>query len=194
MKDFRIVVEGKADIKFLQDFIAEHFDIHLEDSYFINNKGNVLTQNTSVGLIQASINSGKEICVIFDADNPDREGTEAYLTQKKQEFGIHFATFLFPNNQGNGNLETLLREIVAADKVPVLACIESYARCLSELQIEHLRESGPKMRMFVYVDSFEIGGSGKEARRNYRELGLWNLHHQVLEPLEAFLRQYLMQE
>lgn len=190
MKDVIIVTEGKSDIKFLQDYVEEHFSLLLPLESFIDNSSNSLTQATSVNNIRLSIDSGKEVLLIFDADNPDYDGTLKYLKEQKKKFSLEFKTFLFPNNKDKGNLEMLLRSIVSESKKPVFACIEQYSSCLSKTNIEHLRNFDIKAQMYVFVDSFDIGGKGKEEKRNYREKELWNLHHNYLLPLRDFLTPY----
>lgn len=96
----------------------------------------------------------KQVCIIFDADikkeNQESDaGFDNKLKHIREEFkekGIDFPReqiFLFPNNQDDGDLETLLSEI--ANHKEFINCFESYLDCIKKKEhykpIKNIRKS-----------------------------------------------------
>ena len=186
------IVEGKADEKFLQDFVKVRFGIELREGSFIvagtksiKSIKPILTENMSIG---------KSQLIIFDADQSKKESYEQ-INQELEKLGLEIqGQFYFPNNADPGNLETLLRSAINPDCQGVLDCIDQYGHCLREKPVPGLRAFDEKSKVYIYVDSFEAGGSGKEDGRDYTEPRLWNLNSENLQPLYDFLSPYFPSE
>ena len=165
------IVEGKADEKFLQDFIKVKFGIELREGSFIVTGGNSLRKDRLS--ILANNTRGIKQLVIFDSDK-SVENTRTRITSEAKELGLEIqGQFYFPNNADPGNLETLLISAINPDCQGVLDCIDQYGRCLEEKPVPGLRTFDEKSKVYIYVDSFEAGGSGKEDGRDYTEPRLW---------------------
>ena len=108
-KPLKIFVEGKADRKFVADFIRFLFEINYLDE-IINLDGkdgiakakNTFNENTDM--------NGTNL-LIFDADE-DFKIKFAELNRIKAELEINFEIFLFPDNNDKGELEHLLSNII----------------------------------------------------------------------------------
>lgn len=189
MMDPILIVEGKSDIKFLQDFVRYRFKTELSRDRFIEARGNSL-KIAKTSLILAKNSSVNKQLVIFDADK-SVENTRTRITSEAKELGLEIqGQFYFPNNADPGNLETLLKSAINPNCQGVLDCIDQYGHCLEEKAVPGLRPFDEKSKVYIYVDSFEAGGSGKEDGRDYTEPRLWDLNSESLQPLYDFLSPY----
>ncbi|PIQ47333.1 MAG: hypothetical protein COW03_15705 [Cytophagales bacterium CG12_big_fil_rev_8_21_14_0_65_40_12] len=188
MTQIRIIVEGESDRKFLKDYIKHSFEKELSNDDFIIASGNLLSKPAN-SIQRNTIEGGINITVL-DADT-DIEGTRNRVSREIQEFDLMIDNqFYIPNDDQPGNLETLLRRIINEERGGILDCIDQYGRCIETHRIAELRKFDEKAKVFVYVDSFAVGGQGKPDQVDYRELLLWNLDSEYLRPLYDFLQPY----
>jgi hypothetical protein len=192
MPDFKIFTEGKADIKFLKDYVSEHFNPILSDELFYELKSwsGYKTNGHALAAIQENFDAKNETILILDADN-DFANRQAEVVGDFDKFGIHANLFLFPDNKHNGNLESLLTDI-AVDRIPI-NCFLNYEECIRAYNL-----SLEKSRIYAYLDTVLPANSKInrkidlriEENRNYRNPAHWNLHHEYLTPLHNFLQQF----
>ncbi|PUD33309.1 hypothetical protein C2S19_01815 [Helicobacter pylori] len=104
------------------------------------------------------------MCIIFDADKKESQEKGAgfdnklkYIREESKEKGIDFPReqiFLFPNNQDDGDLETLLSEI--ANHKEFINCFESYLDCIKKKEhykpIKNIRKS----MWYAYLEVFGL--------------------------------------
>ncbi|MCY7358318.1 MAG: hypothetical protein LH609_12840, partial [Rudanella sp.] len=121
----------------------------------------------------------------------------------------NFHYFLLPYNgehpeglRNNGDLETLLQEIICPDNQVILDCWEAYESCLLD-KPSKMTVSGKftlparKTKIYAYLEAL-VGESKrqkakiKEENRDYRHPKHWNLNptQPALQPLKAFLDQF----
>lgn len=182
----KIFVEGKADQKFLQDFIKHRFNRNLIEVDHINIvKGKDNLRSFQVNFSQSSA-QGFVNLVIFDA-NGSFQNRKDELELKKQELGIQFEYFLFPNNHDPGTLETLLRQIARHPRL--FDCIDKYGECLSDMKHNNLRSLDKKTKIFIYDNSFLSSKSSKEGERDYLNAA-WDMDSSYLDNLHKFLSPY----
>jgi len=194
MSKLKVIVEGEADKKFLIDFIKHCFEHTLTDEDFIMAEGNLLEKPARANSIQKNTIQGGINIIILDA-NGDIEETRQRVANEIVTHQLQIDNqFYFPNNTDTGNLETLLRNIVNSERENIFNCIDNYADCLEMQRIPQLRAFDEKARIFVFIDSFTVGGPGKESERSYREALLWNLDSEYLEPLRGFLSPYFIKD
>lgn len=219
MSNVQIFVEGVADQKFFQDLIHEWYGVKLT-------KGKFVEKNTKIELGDIFDMGGKDsfedpvrmhfldpiietlqieeipMLVIFDADTfIESKPTIDELCQKR-----NFYYFLLPYNgthpepdKNDGDLETLLQEIICADNQIIFDCWQAYEQCLTG-QPTSTTASGKftlparKTKIYAYLEAL-LGESKKqkakikEENRDYRNLKHWNLDptHPPLKPLKEFL-------
>ncbi|MGL2601341.1 DUF3226 domain-containing protein [Helicobacter pylori] len=210
-----IYTEGKNDKNFLSWCLdvweyQAHFDIiHVEgkdklfSDEFYEKIESILTNNNP---------RYKQVCIIFDADIKEENqesdaGFDNKLKHIRKEFkekGIDFPKeqiFLFPNNQNDGDLETLLLEIAEHDDF--LKCFEGYLECIKSKEhykpIKKIRKS--KWHAYLEAlcltdlytkDVFDIKGKIKEKHKEeYEKLKeVIDFNSNSLIPLKNFLGQF----
>ena len=192
MQEYKIFTESTADIKFIKDFISEHFSPDASEDFFfaLNSYGGYKNKGRAIASIQENFEKGKQTNLILDADN-DFANRKSEVLRDFQGYNIPVHLFLFPNDNSNGSLETLLCEI--AEKRDILRCFENYEKCIQGYESPVI-----KSKVFAYLDallpSLNKKGSKQdliqEANRNYRNPDHWNLHHEYLHPLHDFLSPF----
>ncbi|MDR0895201.1 MAG: hypothetical protein LBN06_07890 [Prevotellaceae bacterium] len=212
----QIFVEGKADLKFITDYM-----MYLQPSLTLNSiksKWQLIGTNLVISLQEINgwtqINSVqsriKEMeleegitLIIFDADTADNKGG---FFKRKQEIdsllsGLSYQLFLFPNNCDDGTLEDLLENIVCDDNLPIFNCWSSFETCLKEKASSKIGKEltipAKKSKIYLYLET--LSGKTKEERnkikdpyRDYRNSALWNLNHEYLASLKNFLTTTLV--
>ncbi len=156
----------------------------------------------------------KQVCIIFDADikkeNQERDAgfdnKLKHIREKFKEKGTDFPKeqiFLFPNNQDDGDLETLLLEIAKHDEF--LKCFEGYLECIKSKEhykpIKNIRknmlyaylealglENLTKTNIGVFDDKGKIKEEHKEEYEKLKEVIDFN--SKSLIPLKDFLGQF----
>ncbi|WP_240709844.1 DUF3226 domain-containing protein, partial [Helicobacter pylori] len=152
----------------------------------------------------------KQVCIIFDADKKESQERDAgfdnklkYIREEFKEKGIDFPReqiFLFPNNQDDGDLETLLSEI--ANHKEFINCFESYLDCIKKKEhykpIKNIRKS----MWYAYLEALGLedlytkknifdntGGKVKnEYEEDYEKLKkAIKFESKLLNPLKNFL-------
>ncbi len=207
-----IYTEGKSDKNFLSWCLdvwknEDHFDIiHVEgkdklfSDEFCKRIENILKNKNQ---------EYRQVCIIFDADKKESQESDAgfdnklnYIREKFKEKGIDFPKeqiFLFPNNQDNGDLETLLLKIAKHDKF--FECFEGYLECIKSKEhckpIKNIRKS----KWYAYLEVlgledlytkkniFDIEGKVKnEYEEDYERLKkAIEFESDILIPLKNFL-------
>jgi len=193
MPNFRIFTEGKADIKFIADYVLEHFNISLiqEDFFALNSWSGYKADGAVIADIRQNFEKEKKTILILDADdNFDRRKTE--VLNDFQGFNIPVHLFLFPQNSTTGNLESILTQVAVERKL--IECFLSYEQCVNEYAV-----SLDKARIYSYLDTLLPADSKtirsdlrKEENRNYRNPAHWNLQHEYLQPLHDFLSPFFI--
>ncbi|WP_120903809.1 DUF3226 domain-containing protein [Helicobacter pylori] len=226
-----IYTEGKSDKNFLSwclnvwknedhfdrdHFDRDHFDRDHFDIIYVEGK-NKLFSDEFCKRIENILNNKdqayKQVCIIFDADKKESQERDAgfdnklkYIREEFKEKGIDFPReqiFLFPNNQDDGDLETLLSEI--ANHKEFINCFESYLDCIKKKEhykpIKNIRKSmwyaylealGLENLTKTNIDVFDSKGKIKEKHKEeYEKLKeAIDFNSNSLIPLKNFLGQF----
>jgi len=187
--DFSLIVEGKEDIRFLEDFIFYHFNYNVNRAHFIEVGGKSESlHKVKVDIQKSSVN--KLNIVVFDADDLGYDSTLNNINTKSKELAFKFdSIFLFPNNQENGNLETLLKKSVAAGNEQLFDCIDDYVKCRNKIGIKNQNHIDEKEKIYIYHGSFKNSGRAKGSEREYLNKDIWDLDSPHLQPLKDFLQK-----
>ena len=181
-----IFVEGKADKRFLEDFIAHHFsDEIFKNLKFIDVKGKDSIHLVSNEFEKNTDQNGINL-LIFDADT-NYSLRKKELEEQKAELNIEFELFLFPNNKDNGDLEELLLNLTVEEHHGIFECFKPFNECLKSKNSTY---NVPSLKTRVYSYSDFQNQEPKENNRNYL-LDCWNLDEEYATPLIEFLRKYL---
>ncbi|GAA8813866.1 hypothetical protein DUHN40_05760 [Helicobacter pylori] len=155
-KEILIFVEGSSDkvflevyLYFLGDFLIKNFKVQKVDG----------KDNLSKRLLE--IEKYDKTLIVFDADKDYESNKKEILeivSETKQTISEE-QIFLFPNNQDNGDLETLLLKIAKHDKL--IKCFEKYLKCI-ECKCNEIKEhcnpikKTRKHMLYAYLEVFEL--------------------------------------
>lgn len=207
MKKNLLLVEGPADLSFFKSYLKHLFPelkidekakkISLESEkikivlYSTGGFANIITSRPA---IEMHVDEGYDLLVIQDTDSKaiDHGGLEArikYLEGIKESTSFTFETFLLPNHDDDGDLETLLMSI--ANKTEFKASYDCYKALLEckknfadkESFIEMSKE---KSIIYDYEMSYNGKDKAKEKNREY-DKKFWDFNHISLMPLKKFL-------
>ncbi len=219
MSNVQLFVEGIADQKFFQDLIQQWYGVALSKGKFADQNtklafGNIFDMGGKdtfddpirMSLLDPIIKTlqveGVPMLVIFDADTYSISQPVIEEMCRKQGFSY----FLLPYNgthhevtKNDGDLETLLQEIICPDNQVIFDCWQAYERCLTHKPSETTTSGqftlpARKTKIYAYIEAL-VGESKKqkakikEENRDYRNPKHWNLDpaHPSLKPLREFL-------
>ena len=212
MNKIQIFVEGVADQKFLQDIIEEWYGITLTLGKWERPSGNIISLDGKtafdspekmkklIPIFQQLAVQEIPAIVIFDADIfPENQ---QHLLAHSQTHSFRF--FLLPNNKADGDLETLLHNLIHPENQVIFDCWENYEQCLQGQQTT-ATDSGEftlparKTKIYAYLEAL-VGETKsekdkiKESNRDYRNPKHWNLDpsHPPLKPLKEFLDPFFL--
>jgi hypothetical protein len=183
-----IIVEGIADKKFLEDYLSH---LGTDKNNFkvicINGKDNLSYFENE---FKKNTNNGELNLIIFDTDN-DFNIRKEFLLNFKEENELEFQLFLFPNNKDEGDLETLLENIIPENNVEIMNCWSNYENCISSLN-RKLTIPANKSKIHTYLevlldDTQKGKKKAKEKNRDYKDKDHWNLDSDYLLSLKEFL-------
>ncbi|WQY31462.1 hypothetical protein KVL25_01920 [Helicobacter pylori] len=212
-----IYTEGKSDKNFLSWCLdvwknEDHFDQAHFDIIYVEGKDKLFSDEFCKRIENILKNKNQEyrqVCIIFDADiKKENQESDAgfdnklkHIREKFKEKGIDFPKeqiFLFPNNQDDGDLETLLLEIARHDEF--LKCFEGYLECIKSKEhykpIKNIRKS----KWYAYLEALGLENLTKidifdneskiknKHEENYRKLKeMVDFNSESLIPLKIFL-------
>ncbi|GAA7866095.1 DUF3226 domain-containing protein [Helicobacter pylori] len=150
-KEILIFVEGPSDKVFLEVYLYFLEDIPIKNFKVQNIKGK---DNLSKRLLE--IEQYAKTLIIFDADKDYESNKKEILkvVSKTKQTISEEQIFLFPNNQDDGDLETLLLEIAKHDKF--LKCFEGYLECIKSKEHYKPIKNIRKNMLYAYLEVFEL--------------------------------------
>ncbi len=159
-KEILIFVEGSRDKIFLEIYLyfLEYFPI--KNFKVQNIKGKDKLPNLLLETKQYA-----KTLIIFDADKDYESNKKEILkvvSKTQQQKITEEQIFLFPNNQDDGDLETLLLEIAKHDKF--LKCFEGYLECIKSKEHYKPIKNISKSKWYTYLEVFELQDFFKDNR------------------------------
>ncbi len=210
-KKMLIYTEGKSDRNFLGWYLSflkykDHFDI-----FDIEGKDKLISDEFLEKIDKILKNKHqtyKQVCIIFDAGNKESQESDAgfdnklkHICERFKEKRIDFPKeqiFLFPNNQDDGDLETLLSEI--ANHKEFINCFESYLDCIKKKEHYKPIKNIRKTKWYAYLEALGLENLTKidifdneskiknKHEENYRKLKeMVDFNSESLIPLKIFL-------
>ncbi|QDY60964.1 hypothetical protein CV728_05510 [Helicobacter pylori] len=155
-KEILIFVEGPSDKVFLEAYLY-----FLEDIPIKNFKVKDVTGKDNLSKRLLEIEKYDKTLIIFDADK-DYESNKKEILSKTQQKITEEQIFLFPNNQDDGDLETLLLEIAKHDEF--LKCFEGYLECIKSKEHYKPIKNISKSKWYAYLEVFELQNFFKDKR------------------------------
>ncbi|WP_305861887.1 DUF3226 domain-containing protein [Helicobacter pylori] len=202
-KEILIFVEGPSDKVFLEVYLYFLEDIPIKNFKVQNIKNIKGKDNLSKRLLE--IEQYDKTLIIFDADKDYESNKKEILkvVSKTKQTISEEQIFLFPNNQDDGDLETLLLELAKHDEF--LKCFEGYLECIKSKEhykpIKNIRKSkwyaylealGLENLTKTNIDVFDSKGKIKEKHQEeYEKLKeVIDFNSKSLIPLKNFLGQF----
>ncbi|GAA9014552.1 hypothetical protein BTM294_06210 [Helicobacter pylori] len=150
-KEILIFVEGPSDKVFLEVYLY-----FLEDFPIKNFKVKDVKGKDDLSKRLLEIEKYDKTLIIFDANKDYESNKKEILTvvSKRKQTISEEQIFLFPNNQDDGDLETLLLEIAKHDEF--LKCFESYLECIKSKEHHEPIKNIRKNMLYAYLEVFEL--------------------------------------
>ncbi|ACN84717.1 DUF3226 domain-containing protein [Brachyspira hyodysenteriae] len=186
---YLILVEGKADKKFLEDYIKHNYNNFNENIKIEINNGNSFNEKKIIH-IKKYIDDNHKLIVIFDADN-DIQNSIDNIKNNLTNYNLHDEDiFLFPNNKDNGNLENILINI--AVRKEIMNCFDNYTKCIEALNDTNIPVN--KSKVYAYLESIKVDNKKeiKEDKRDYTNNEIWNIDSDYLIPLKIFFDKHFV--
>lgn len=163
---------------------------------FVNGYKNLVNV---IPTIKARCAEGGKVIIIFDADSLGNNG--GYETRKKEieevlgENNAQAELFLFPNNEEDGDFETLLEHLIQKEKhTQMLDCYADYETCLGNDYVH----PNLKGKNFTYISAMKMSSSKRRKLGNgewmFDNAEYWSLESDYLKPLKEFLQQHCSKE
>lgn len=160
-----------------------------------------------VGIIIDIDNNSKEARIAFInnciqrifPDAPLINNTNEFISLSFDELNIQLACY-FTNVDGQGELETLLREIKNSDSA-FADCLESWQDCLQRQGQEITTKEFDKFWVNMYIrfdtcsreEKFRAGEKCSMSKFDYimkEKAAIWNLDHPLLDDLKQFFQMF----
>ncbi len=168
-KEILIFVEGPSDKVFLEVYLYFLEDLPIKNFKVQNIKGK---DNLSKRLLE--IEKYDKTLIIFDADKDYESNKKEILkvVSKTKQTISEEQIFLFPNNQDDGDLETLLLEIAKHDEF--LKCFEGYLECIKSKEHYKPIKNIRKNMLYAYLEALglenlDIFDSKGKIKEKYKE-------------------------
>lgn len=208
-----IFIEGKdkkvPESAFLSA-ILNHMGV-AQDKYIIqhtNGYTNLLDSEnaeTNFELMRANTDAGGKNIVVFDADSASNNGgfnsRREELLKKRDESGLKYELFLWPNNNSDGDVEVLMESIARKDLYPeYFDCFSKFEHCMSQRKNENgepfYTTPNRKGKLHTYFHALPISKTKKDkfGRGEWRweDPDIWNLDSESLNPIKEFLKPFFL--
>ncbi len=199
-KEILIFVEGPSDKVFLEVYLYFLEDLPIKNFKVKDVKGK---DNLSKRLLE--IEKYDKTLIIFDADKNYESNKKEILkvVSKTKQTILEEQIFLFPNNQDDGDLETLLLKIAKHEEF--INCFESYLDCIEKKEHYKPIKDIRKNMLYAYLEVLGLedlytkknifdntGGKVKnEYEEDYEKLKkAIEFESELLIPLKNFLGQF----
>ncbi|WP_277234016.1 DUF3226 domain-containing protein [Phocaeicola salanitronis] len=199
----KIFVEARnkttPEYYFLKALIDLHFPTKDIEFICIGGIGNLFNETNINQMCQAQ-EVGDQVLILIDADTVAKGygfvKRRADMDNEMQARNISFPYFIYPNNQDDGDVETLMEAIARRDLHPVFFdCFEDYERCVSGVKDEHgqplYNTPNLKGKLHTYMNAQKLSNKLRERLGSgdwlFSNTDYWNLNAVTLQPLRDFL-------
>lgn len=159
----------------------------------------------NINAMRVNTDVGEKNLVVFDADSVNNNGglekRRDQLLQKKEELGLEFELFLWPDNSNDGDVEILMESIARKDFYPeFFDCFGKYECCISRRKDDDGKQfySTPnrKGKLHTYFTSLPISKTKKDKVESglwqWNNPEIWDLDSDSLTPIKEFLKKHLL--
>lgn len=203
----KIFIEAKHDktseYYFLKTVLTQRFQNKEFVFIFMDGVCNLFSESI-LNQIQQSQDEGNNVLVILDSDTPSKgwgfEKRAKDVKEKMQRNGVTFPFFLYPNNQDDGDVETLMESLARKDiHEKWWNCFEDYETCVKGIRDDKgdLMYNIPnrKAKLHTYISSQQLSNSQRKKVGHgcwlFDDVCYWDLSKVELTPLIKFLQKNL---
>lgn len=191
------------ECNFLKAFIKTHFPSKEVDFVCIGGIANLFNE-ANINQIHQSQEVGEQVLILIDADTTAKEygfaKRKADIDKAMQEQKISVPYFIYPNNNDDGDVETLMESAARRDLHQVFFdCFEDYEKCVSGVKDKSgqplYNTPNLKGKLHTYMNAQKLSNKLR------RKLGTgdwlfcnteyWDLNAKPLQPLKDFLTNNL---
>ncbi len=200
MNDFKLIVEGTGDQKFIIDFVKIHFNIDISKKDVID-IGGITNFLDYQQLYKKNTDNGGINLAILDADYVENGGSFAirmkHWTNLIKKNSISMDIFLFPNNQDDGDLETFLENTINKSHQEIFTCWQNYEACISNISGTDYTIPAKKSKIYSFLECLLPNTKTgkdlvKDPNRDYANKDHWeldNLQNSYVSSLKSFLEK-----
>ena len=186
---------------FVETLVAHYFPHAVlgTDYLVVGVNGKDQLPNTQPVFVDNTLQGGTNL-VLFDADTREKGGGFAIrkrkLLQQKEELGIEFDLFLWPNNHADGDFESLLMHLINPRHKGLIDCYRRYEKGISRMNRSHkmYMTQGRKGCIYSYIAAMKKNHTAQTEFSHgiwfFDNPEYWNLTSEWVFPLVAFLRQH----
>ncbi|WRD52178.1 hypothetical protein E5K41_01745 [Helicobacter pylori] len=153
-KEILIFVEGPSDRLFLEVYLLY---LYFQEKFPIKNfKVQNVDGKNNLSKRLLEIEKYDKTLIIFDADKNYESNKKEILkvVSKTKQTILEEQIFLFPNNQDDGDLETLLLKIAKHEEF--INCFESYLDCIEKKEHYKPIKDIRKNMLYAYLEVFGL--------------------------------------
>lgn len=188
-----------SECNFLKTILNKYFPDKAAEFVCMDGVGNLFNESNLNQILQA-IEDGDGVIVLLDADTKAKgygfAARKKEVDDKMTAIGICFPLFLYPNNEDDGDIETLMEQLARKDIHQIWwDCFEDYEKCIGSAKDEngdtYYNLPNRKAKLHTYINSQQLKskersklGSGNWLfdNNNY-----WDISRQEIQPLIEFL-------
>lgn len=199
----KIFIEAKnkttPEYNFLKAFVDLHFPTKEIDFICIGGIGNLFNE-TNINQMSQAQEVGDQILILIDADTIAKGygfvKRKADIDNDMQTHKISFPYFIYPNNQDDGEVETLMESAARRDLHPVFFyCFEDYEKCVSGVKDKDgqplYNTPNLKGKLYTYMSAQKLNNKSRRRLGTgdwlFSNTNYWDLNAVVLQPLKDFL-------
>lgn len=187
------------EYNFLKAFVSLHFPTKDVEFTCIGGIGNLFNETNKNQISQAQ-EVGEQVLILIDADTISKgygfAKRKADIDNDMQTHKLSVPYFIFPNNNDDGDVETLMESAARRDLHQVFFdCFEDYEKCVSGVKDQSgqplYNTPNLKGKLHTYMNAQKL--SNKLRRKLgtgnwlFDNTNYWDLHAVALQPLKDFL-------
>lgn len=191
------------EYNFLKAFVDTHFPASDVLFICIGGIGNLFNE-TNVNQISQAQAEGEQVLILIDADTTAKgygfAKRKADIESDMQRLNISVPYFIYPNNNDDGEVETLMESAARRDLHQVFFdCFEDYEKCVSGVKDKSgqplYNTPNRKGKLHTYINAQKL--SSKLRRKLgagdwlFGNSAYWDLNAVALQPLKEFLAAHL---
>jgi hypothetical protein len=203
----KIFIEAKnnktPECNFLGALLNSHFPDKKIEFICIDGIGNLFNETNLNQMSQAQA-LGDQVLVLIDADTVAKgygfAKRKADIESEMQSHSIAFPYFIYPNNNDDGEVETLMESAVRRDLHQVFFdCFEDYEKCVSGVKDANgqplYNTPNLKGKLHTYISSQNLSNKSRKQLGSgdwlFNDAKYWNLNAATLDSLKKFLSDNL---